>query len=44
MLYLVVIAVLEYKSLGMWAQATPCLSKGHISVLEQTIFVLQPAS
>ena len=25
---------------GMWAQITPCLSKGHISVLEQSIFVL----
>jgi len=25
---------------GMWAQTTPCFSKGHISVLEQNIFVL----
>ena len=29
---------------GMWAQSTPCLFKGHISVLEQNMFVLQPAS
>ena len=29
---------------GMWAQSTPCLTKGHISIVEQNMFALQPTS